>query len=126
MRRILEDALRLAVPHLTEVLHAANGLQGLAVLEGSAATNQPISLILCDLHMAGMDGLDFLLQMQQRSLAPGVPLLMMTADPGGPRLLQAIAAGAQGILAKPFTLRQIQERVVSLLCADGNTISPQP
>jgi two-component system chemotaxis response regulator CheY len=121
MRRILESALRLAVPHLTEVLHAANGVQGLAALASSVAENQPLSLILCDLHMPRMDGLDFLLQMQQRNLAPGVPLLIITADPGDPRLLHALAAGAQGFLTKPFTLRQIQARVVSLLRADGKS-----
>jgi two-component system chemotaxis response regulator CheY len=126
MRRILESALRLAVPHLTEVLNAANGVQGLEALTNSAAANQPLSLILCDLNMPHMDGLDFLLQRQQRNLAPGVPLLMMTADPGDPRLLHALSAGAQGFLTKPFTLQQIQARVVSLLRADNKTISPQP
>ena len=115
MGRILESALRLAIPHLTQVLHAANGVQGLAALTNSADANQPLSLILCDLHMPRMDGLNFLLQMQQRNLAPGVPLLMMTADPSNPRLLQAVAAGAQGFLTKPFTLQQIQARVISLL-----------
>jgi two-component system chemotaxis response regulator CheY len=119
MRRILESALRLAVPHLTEVLHAANGVEGLAALENSAAANQPLNLILCDLHMPVMDGIDFLLQKQQRNLAPGVPLLMMSADAGDPRLLQAVAAGAQGFLTKPFTLQQIQARVVALLRTDG-------
>ncbi len=126
MRRILENALRLALPHLTEVLHAANGVQGLAALTNSAAANHPLSLILCDLNMPRMDGLVFLLQMQQRNLASGVPLLMMTANPGDPRLLQALAAGAQGFLTKPFTLQQIQARVASLLRADGKTKSPQP
>jgi len=126
VHRILESALRLAIPHLTQVLHVANGVQGLAALADSAAANQQLNLILCDLHMPRMDGLDFLLQMQLRNLAPGVPLLMMTADPGDPRLLQALAAGAQGFLAKPFTLQQIQARVVSLLRAEGKTISPQP
>lgn len=126
MRRILESALRLAVPHLTEVLHAANGVQGLAVLEDLLAANQQLNLILCDMNMPRMDGLDFLLQKQQRSLAPSVPLLMVTADPGSPRLLQALVSGAQGFLTKPFTLRQIQAHVVSLLRPDGKTISPQP
>jgi DNA-binding response OmpR family regulator len=41
-------------------------------------------------------------------------------------LLHALSAGAQGFLTKPFTLQQIQARVVSLLRADNKTISPQP
>ncbi len=120
MRRILENALRLAVPNLTEVLHAANGEQGLTALHNSATANQPLSLILCDLHMPQLDGLDFMLRMQQLKLAQDVPLLMITADAGDPRVLQSVAAGARGILTKPFTLQQVQERVVSLLHAGAN------
>lgn len=117
--RILERALRLTIPHLTEVLHTANGLEAIAAIEISTAANRPLSLIFCDLHMPRMGGLDFLLQIQQRCLAPGVPFLMMTADPADPRLLQALAAGAHGLLTKPFTLRQIQARVCSLLPIDS-------
>jgi two-component system chemotaxis response regulator CheY len=119
MRRILKSALRCVLPGLTEVLHAANGWQGLDALVSSAAANQPLSLILCDLHMPQMDGLDFLRHKQRRNLAPNVPLLLITADPGNPRLLQAMAEGAQGFLTKPFTMQQVQERVVSVLHLPG-------
>ncbi|MGP8260335.1 MAG: response regulator [Acidobacteriaceae bacterium] len=119
MRRILESALRCVLPGLTEVLHVANGWEGLDALVSSAAANQPFTLILCDLHMPRMDGLDFLLHKQRRNLAPGVPLLLITADPGNPRLIQAMAAGAHGFLTKPFTMQQVQERVVSLLHLPG-------
>jgi two-component system chemotaxis response regulator CheY len=115
MRRILEKALRLAIPHLVEVLHASNGWEGLDALVSSASASHPLSLILCDLNMPHMDGFDFLLRKQQRNLAPGVPLLLITADACDPKVLRAVAAGAQGFLTKPFTLQQVQERVVSLL-----------
>ncbi len=115
MRRILESALRLANLHLTEVLHAANGVEGLAALEESATENQPLNLILCDVHMPVMNGLDFLLEKQRRNLAPGVPLVMITADATDPQVLQAVAAGAQGAISKPFTLERIKTCVESLL-----------
>ena len=115
MRRILESALRLANLHLAEVLHAANGVEGLAALEESATENQPLNLILCDVHMPVMNGLDFLLEKQRRNLAPGVPLVMITADATDPQVLQAVAAGAQGAISKPFTLERIKTCVESLL-----------
>jgi len=58
MRRILENALRHSGLDLAEVLHAANGMEGLAALEQSATENQPLDLILCDVHMPEMNGLD--------------------------------------------------------------------
>jgi len=115
MRRILESALRHSSLDLTEVLHAANGVEGLAALEESATENQPLNLILCDVHMPVMNGLDFLLEKQRRNLAPGVPVVMITADATDPQVLDAVAAGAQGTISKPFTLERIKTCVQSLL-----------
>jgi len=115
MRRILESALRHSNLDLTEVLHAANGVEGLAALEKSAADNLPLNLILCDIHMPEMNGLDFLLEKQRRNLAPNVPLVMITADATDPQVLQAVAAGAHGYISKPFTLERIKTCVESLL-----------
>jgi two-component system chemotaxis response regulator CheY len=115
MRRILENALRLAIPNLVEVVHASNGWEGLDALQNSVAACQPLSLILCDLNMPHMNGLDFMLRKQQQNLAPAVPLLLITADACDPRVLQAVSAGAQGFLTKPFTLQQVQQSIVSLL-----------
>ena len=119
MRRILEGALRQAGLDLDEVMHAANGVQGLAAIERSIIDRRPLSLILSDLHMPVMNGLDFLLEKQRRNLAPGVPMLMITADASDPQVIKAIAADAHGYISKPFTLEQIQTRVASLLEASG-------
>jgi two-component system chemotaxis response regulator CheY len=90
-------------------------VEGLAALEESATENQPLNLILCDVHMPVMNGLDFLLEKQRRNLAPGVPVVMITADATDPQVLQAVAAGAQGYISKPFTLERIKTCVESLL-----------
>ncbi|MDP9050374.1 MAG: response regulator [Acidobacteriota bacterium] len=112
MRRIVERALRHSAPDLAEVLEAANGLEALAVLEQTS--EQPLDLILCDVHMPVMDGLGFLIEKPRRDLAPGVPVVMITADATDPHLLRAIAAGAQGYISKPFTLEQMHASVISL------------
>ena len=114
MRKVVEGALRHTGLDLAEVLHAANGMEALAAIENSAAENQPLNLILCDVHMPEMNGLEFLLEKQRRNLAPGVPLVMITADASDPQVLRAVAAGAQGYLLKPFTLEQIKTCVASL------------
>jgi len=115
MRRILDSALHHSGLDLSEVLHAADGREGLAVLEEFAANDLPLDLILCDVHMPAMNGLDFLLEKQRRNLAPGVPVLMITADASDPQVIDAVAAGAQGYISKPFTLERIKTCVASLL-----------
>jgi two-component system chemotaxis response regulator CheY len=114
MRKIVEGALRHAGLHV-EVLEAANGLEGLAALEQAAAQGKSLDLILCDVHMPGLDGLGFLLETPKRNLASGVPVVMITADAADPYLLRAIAAGADGYISKPFTLREVQASLSAVL-----------
>ena|SRR5665213_1563457 len=107
MRKIVASALRHAGFTLTEVLQASNGAEALAQIEQAREHGPPLDLILCDVHMPVMNGLTFLREKSARGLAPGVPVAMITADPSDPHLLQAVAAGAAGYIAKPFTLAQI-------------------
>lgn len=119
MRRIVQGALRHSGLELTTVLEAANGIEALTALEQAAAQNQPLDLILCDVHMPIMDGLAFLIEKPRRNLAPGVPVVMITADGTDPHLLRAIAAGAQGYICKPFTLDQMQASLAPFLCTSA-------
>ena len=115
IREIVETALRHLGLELHDVIHASDGQEALAALERADARGDALDLILCDVHMPVMNGLDFLLERACRNLAPGVPVAMITADATDPDLLRAISAGAQGHIAKPFTLRQMQTQVLSLI-----------
>jgi two-component system, chemotaxis family, chemotaxis protein CheY len=132
MRKIVEGALRHSGLDLAEVLHAGDGAEGLAVLEARAARGELIDLVLCDVHMPVLDGLGFLAEKHRRNLAPAVPVVMITADASDPHLLHAIAAGAQGYIAKPFTVQQMRARVASLLtpaatrCMPAGSPTPHP
>ncbi len=115
MRRIVESALRNAGCVLTEVLQAANGAEALAQIERTPAHSLPLDLILCDVHMPVTNGLAFLREKRARGLALGVPVGMITADPSDPHLLNALASGAAGYIAKPFTPEQMLACMASWL-----------
>jgi two-component system chemotaxis response regulator CheY len=112
MRKIVERALRQAGLDSMHVYEAGNGMEGLEVLRSSS-----IDLILSDINMPSMDGLEFLRQIKEQNLAPGVPVVMITTESSEEHVKQAIAAGARGYIRKPFTAEQVKERVLPLLKA---------
>jgi two-component system chemotaxis response regulator CheY len=112
MRKIVERALRQAGLSLAVVHEACSGTEGLDLLKA-----KQVDLILSDINMPSMDGLEFLRQIRLQNLAPGVPVVMITTESSEEHVKQAILAGAQGYIRKPFTAEQVKERVLPLLDA---------
>jgi two-component system chemotaxis response regulator CheY len=112
MRKIVERSLRQAGLDPLVVFEAGSGTEGLEVLRG-----KQVDLILSDINMPSMDGLEFLRQVRAQNLAPGVPIVMITTESSEEHVKQAIAAGAQGYIRKPFTAEQVKERVLPLVHA---------
>jgi two-component system chemotaxis response regulator CheY len=110
MRKIVERALRQAGLNLMRVVEAGSGREALTALG-----RERVDLIVSDINMPNMDGLEFLRQIQSRSLAPGVPVVMITTESGEEHVREALAAGAQGYIRKPFTPDQVRDRVLPLL-----------
>jgi two-component system chemotaxis response regulator CheY len=112
MRKIVERSLRQAGLDSLVVYEAGSGREGLDLLKA-----QQVDLILSDINMPTMDGLEFLRQLRAQNLAPGVPVVMITTESSMDYVQQAILAGAQSYIRKPFTAEQVKERVLSLLNA---------
>jgi len=110
MRKIVERSLRQAGLELLVVHEAGSGTEGLDLLKA-----KQVDLILSDINMPSMDGLEFLRQLRAQNLAPGVPVVMITTESSEEHVKQAILAGAQGYIRKPFTAEQVKERVLPLL-----------
>jgi two-component system chemotaxis response regulator CheY len=112
MRKIVERSLRQAGLDSLVVFEAGSGVDGLELLKA-----EHVDLILSDINMPSMDGLEFLRQIRAQNLAPGVPVVMITTESSEEHVRQAILAGAQGYIRKPFTPDQVKERVLPLLHA---------
>ncbi len=110
MRKIVERALRQAGIDPLVVHEACNGAEGLEVLKA-----KQVDLILSDINMPAMDGLEFLRQIRTQQLAAGVPVVMITTESSEEHVKEAIQAGARGYIRKPFTAEQVKERVLPLV-----------
>jgi two-component system chemotaxis response regulator CheY len=112
MRKIVERSLRQAGLDELVVREAGSGVEGLEILR-----TQNVDLILSDINMPSMDGLEFVRQIRAQNLAAGVPVVMITTESSEEHVKQAIQAGARGYIRKPFTAEQVKERVLPLVPA---------
>ncbi|MGD0127594.1 Chemotaxis protein CheY homolog [Acidobacteriia bacterium SbA2] len=110
MRKIVGRSLRQAGLDLVQVLEASNGSEAL-----SLARENPLDLILSDINMPLMDGLEFVRQLRGIESAQHTPVVMITTEAGEGHVVQALSLGASGYIRKPFTPEQIKERVIPLL-----------
>ena len=115
MRKVVERALGQAGFLFTEVLHAANGIEALEALRRDEGNAPPLRLILSDINMPEMNGVQFLESRRTENLAMGVPAVMISAEGTQSMVLSAISAGAQGYICKPFTAEQLRLRISPLL-----------
>jgi two-component system chemotaxis response regulator CheY len=110
MRKIVERSLRQAGIEILEVLEAGNGVEGLAALQQTG-----VDLILSDINMPAMDGLEFLQGLRCLDNSKNTPVVMITTEGSESRVVEALSAGARGYIRKPFTPDQVKERVTPLL-----------
>jgi two-component system chemotaxis response regulator CheY len=110
MRKIVERSLRQAGLELSEVREASNGAEALTLLAKSA-----VDLILCDINMPVMDGLEFVRRLKEVDTAKAVPVVMITTEGGEAHVVQALSAGARGYIRKPFTPDQVKQHVFPLV-----------
>src|SRR3954469_6137926 len=80
-----------------EILEAGNGVEGLAV----AAKDSP-DLILLDITMPVMDGVEMLTKLKADSALKGIPVVMLTAEGGRDNVLKIAKIGVRDYIVKPF------------------------
>lgn len=80
-----------------EIVEAVDGADGLSKLSNDSA----ISMVICDINMPRMNGLEMIEQIGRSTTIKKVPIVMLTTE-GQPALIQrARQAGAKGWLVKP-------------------------
>lgn len=110
IRKILQRVLRQAEMSIGEVFEAGDGVEALAALK-----DHKVGLILSDINMPNMDGLQLLSQIRASAEWKNLPILMITTEGSQNKVLEAVNLGASGYVRKPFTADQIKEKLVGLV-----------
>lgn len=108
-----EPRLRQVLVHLMQsdgyaCREAANGVEALARL-----AEEPVPLVLTDLRMPQMDGIELLRQIRARF--PGTAVVLVTAVADVEVAVSCLAIGAMDYLTKPFHLEEVRARVEQAL-----------
>jgi len=110
IRKILQRVLRQADIQLGQVHEAADGVEALEKLK-----TVRVGLMLVDINMPNMDGLQLLTQLKASPELKDVPVVMVTTEGSHSKVMEAVQLGAAGYVRKPFTADQIHETIVRLV-----------
>ncbi len=110
IRKILQRVLRQTDLPVGTVYEAADGVEALDALK-----KQKVGLVLSDINMPNMDGLEFLTHLRAEPAWQKLPVVMVSTEGTHAKVLEAVERGASGYVRKPFTADQIKEKLAGLL-----------
>jgi DNA-binding response OmpR family regulator len=93
---------------------AITGSEGLTA---SLDKDRPPQLILLDLLLPEMNGLEICRRLRKEPSTAGIPIIMVTAKASEADFLDARDAGVDDYITKPFSVRNVLERISVLLAA---------
>ena len=93
-----------------EVALAADAEEALVILEN----DQDFELALVDWNLPAMSGLDLVIALRESPIYAGVKLMMVTTETQLDRVVEALDAGADEYIMKPFDREMLLEKLVLL------------
>lgn len=104
MRKIIQKSVALSGFELGDCWEAGNGQEALEMLNAHM-----VDLILADLNMPVMNGLEMLRELQKDERRRAIPVVLITTEGSEQRLEEAYALGVKGYIQKPFHPETIRD-----------------
>jgi two-component system chemotaxis response regulator CheY len=110
IRKILQRVLRQTGMAIRAIHEAGDGQEALELLK-----SQSVDLVLTDINMPKMDGIQLLAAVKASPQWRHIPVMMVTTEGGETKVGEAVKLGAAGYVRKPFTADQIKEKLAGIL-----------
>ena len=110
IRKILQRVLRQTGMAIGAIHEAGDGQEALDFLK-----THRVRMILTDINMPKMDGLQLLAAVKAVPEWNEIPVVMITTEGGESKVGEAVRLGAAGYVRKPFTADQIKEKLAGVL-----------
>ena len=100
------------------VLTASNGGEALQIVH-----EKPVDLIVSDVMMPGINGYELTSALKQDEKFDHLPIILLTAKVQEEDRMDALTAGADDIIAKPFKMRELQLRIDNIIANRQRVLS---
>jgi two-component system chemotaxis response regulator CheY len=97
-----------------ECSEAADGQEGILRLRQETAAGNSFALMLVDVNMPRMDGLECVRRLREEGLAPAMQVMMVTTEADNRYIRRALENGANEFLMKPFSPQSLREKLALL------------
>ena len=111
---LIKDHLRI-LGFTGQVFKATNVLKGIDVLKEQRLAENKIDLIICDLNMPKFNGLDFIKTVRSSNHFAEIPIMIFTSVSENEKIIEAVQAGANTYLMKPWEAVQLKEKLIESL-----------
>ena len=110
MRKIIMRTVRMSGLDFEKIEEAGNGVEALAKLGA-----EPLDIVLCDINMPEMNGIEFVRQARQMPSCNGTKIVMVSTESAEETIEGVMADGANGFITKPFTPENFHEKLMPFM-----------
>jgi len=110
MREVIKKIIRVSGFDVGECWEAGDGREAMKVL-----MNEWVDLVLTDINMPNMNGMELITEMKKNQLLRSIPVVMVTTEGGEKRVKEAMKVGASGYIKKPFLPEEIRSTLTSIM-----------
>lgn len=110
MRKIIMRTVRMSGLEFDKIEEAGNGVEALEKLVA-----EPLDIVLCDINMPEMNGIEFVRKARQLSSCNDTKIVMVSTESSQETISGVMADGANGFITKPFTPENFHEKLILLM-----------
>ncbi|MDX9752531.1 MAG: response regulator [bacterium] len=103
---MVEKSFAMAGVEFERIHHAYNGQEGLAIL-----AEEPVDLVLSDIHMPVMDGVEMIETMKRDPALTSIPVVIISTEGSKKRIDHLIQIGIADFIRKPFTPEKLKDLI---------------
>lgn len=114
--KVARDIIRVALHQLQyeNVDEVKNGKEGLEKIMASVESRSPYALVVCDIEMPELGGLQLLEEVRKDERTSQLPFVMITTEAGRDAVMKAVMSGISGYLVKPVGVDDVKKKVADV------------